>query len=124
MKPNAELVQAIDDLDATRKQMRQLMSDQPANWKTDYAKLRPVFQEQTARSIGLTDAWLRQKGDQALLAKYREMVNHASARLAAHQARYPVLVLDGNNPDYIASFKEVNTNFDRILAFVREAMRS
>lgn len=123
MKPSAELLQSIEQLDATREQLRRLSVGQPEGWKTDYARLRPVFQQQTAAAIGLTDAWLRQKGDEELHARYRELVGHASARLATHQARWPVLVLDGNNPDYVASMKEVNENFDGVLKFVRDALR-
>lgn len=124
MKPDPKLLQSLEQLDVTREQFRRLPIKQPANWKTDYARLRPVLQEQTTKAIGLTEIWLRQKGDAALLTQYRKLLDHATAQLSSHQARWPVLVLDVNDPSYIASMKEVIAKFDLVLDLVKQSMRT
>lgn len=51
------------------------------------------------------------------------MVERANTKLAEHQARYPVFVLDGTDPAYVASMREVNANLDEILAYVESKTR-
>lgn len=114
-----EVIASLDDVEQTRTALKSLARQRPENWSTDYARRRATLREKVGLLIQRSEDYFRQQGDGAQAEEFARLVTEFKSTLEKHQARWPVLMIDQDKPDYVASMDKVEASNTQVSRFLR-----
>ena len=116
MKGKGELLRAVDDLEAALRQSAGLLEG-----LDDHRMQGIAFRRQIADKVALIGSLGGQAFDENGQAGFRGEFSKLRSAMAYHQARWPIVSIDPENPQYVESvqsLREANRNF---ISWVRSA---
>ena len=114
---------AMREVEETRREITGIMRRHEEGWKAQYGRLRPVLDDRIAKLSREGEAWLRGNGAPGQLAEFVGLLAGARSATSHHQAKWPVLVISPDSPDYLASVKTIDDAFARTVEFVNRLPR-
>lgn len=112
------LTAAIEELEATRAKLKDLLRNSPDKWKTEFGRLRPVLDQKREAVAREGDEWLRVHGTAAQREELARLVDATTRSTQQHQARWPLLVIKSVDPEYLASVKTIEADYENLAQFV------
>ncbi len=97
---------ALDDLQQNSAAMQALRTTCPEDWRKRYVALRRKAQMAIQSIADAGEACFRTGICRHLETDYRNALNGMRARIAMHQAEWPVVVVDPNDPAYRESVSQ------------------
>ena len=117
------LRRAMDEVEQTRREQARLTREHPEQWKADFGRLRPVLDGKIDALSREGEAWFRGHGDAARRDEFEGLVKAAKRALSGHQARWPVLIITRDSPEYLASVQAVEASFAELAGFINRLPR-
>lgn len=119
MSSSRDVLDALKAVEETRSTLRSLALNKPDDWVKQYATLRASLGKKMDRLVACGNAWFRECGDAAGGEKFAELVAASKTAMEKHQARWPVVVIDHNNPEYVGSMAKVDACTADFAKFIR-----
>lgn len=123
MTTSRELLDALEAVEDTRNRLKSLAQTKPEGWVKDYAVLRATLREKMGTLVASGQAWFRAGGDDASGQEFARLVEASKSAMERHQARWPVVVIDHDNPQYVESMATVDNCTNEVGRFVRAKVR-
>lgn len=115
---------AMRDVENTRRELIAVMRRHDDGWKAAYGRLRPVLDDRVERLTREATAWLELHGQPGQKDEFLRLLAELRSTTAHHQAKWPVLVIRPDDPEYLASVKKTDDAFAAVGAFVNRLPRS
>ena len=115
----ADIEDALDRLAYAHDQLNSLSASEGAEWKKDYLKWRRELQEQIT-SLCQADANLTLSDDDKRL--FRESFSKFRSVTALHQADWPVVSIDRQDPNYRHSADNVGQAYQNFMTVMRRLL--
>lgn len=112
-----EVLDALKQIEQARDELRSLATTKPEGWKKSYALARHGLHDAVDKLGALGRRWF-ETSDRGNAAAFEQVMEAARAKINQHQARYPVLTIDKQGPDYQASMLEVDQKFRAVISFL------
>jgi len=110
------LRQKLDRFGNIGEEFGRLVQSQPEGWRRNHIAIRRDLQA-TIADLGATGRRiLAERGDPAKLREFENLHAHYRRVVSLHQADWPVVIIDPENPDYLRSREEAS---DAYLEFVK-----
>ncbi len=113
---------AMRQLEGVRNELMQLVRNQPEGWKAAYGRLRPTLDDRIDQLDRVGDKLL-QRASPEQRDGLATLVQRFRKAIARHQAKWPVLVINSNNPDYVVSNAQVDETFAELVSFINRLPR-
>lgn len=101
------LEDSLGEVERVLATMAQLRGSRPEGWRKAYVALRRASQAAVQQSADAAEACFRAGLGCANEAEFRSALNGMRSTVAYHQASWPVVVVDLDNPEYRAALQEV-----------------
>jgi hypothetical protein len=115
-----EALGAVDELARIEDQIWLLAKQREANWKREYVALRRALQTQILRLAQIDPGQVGMTDDQA--RAFRTSINALRAAAALHQANWPVIIMDHDDPEYQRSAETIRTRSQQFRDFMRSVL--
>jgi hypothetical protein len=119
MSSSLDVLDALKAVEETRSALKNLAQSKPDDWVKQYALLRASLGEKMGRLSASGSAWFRERRDTAGDEKFSELLAASKTAMERHQARWPVVVIDHNNPEYLNSMAKVDACTTDVGRFIR-----
>ena len=123
MASSREFLDALEAVEDTRSKLKNLALTKPETWVKDYAVLRASLREKMATLVSTGQAWFREARDEAAAQEFARLLEASKTAMERHQARWPVVVIDHDNPQYVESMATVDSCTNEVGRFVRAKVR-
>jgi hypothetical protein len=97
------LSQALDRLEEVQAGFAEITGRTDERWRHDMITQRRLLSAQVAEVGRLADPWIAARNDAETTRAYRERFSRMRSAAALHQAAWPVVSLDPENPEYRSS---------------------
>lgn len=112
------VVEAIAQVERSRRAIARLSATKPDGWKSDYAQMRPAIYEQLADAVAIAEQFFARTSNREGRDRFTQLVNDAKQTWTRHQARWPVQLIDGLNPEYQDSVRKIDKCFSELVSYV------
>ncbi|MCX7285948.1 MAG: hypothetical protein NTX28_18245 [Novosphingobium sp.] len=103
------LVAVLDEMDRVASKLRHIVEDRPEDWEDDYATYRRQLGLCFTEMVKLAENDLGMRKEDARVL--RTTFDFCRAKLARHQARYPIESLVLHEREFIESFNQIHAGF-------------
>lgn len=123
MATSREFLDALEAVEETRNSLKSLALTKPEGWVKDYAVRRASLREKMGTLVAAGQAWFRGARDEAAAQEFAGLLEASKSAMERHQARWPVVVIDHDNPQYVESMATVDNCTTEVARFVRAKVR-
>jgi hypothetical protein len=116
----ADIEDALDKLEKVHLQLESLSTGAEPGWQKEYLQSRRMLQEQINR-LCQADAELKLSGEDS--RRFRDAFSKFRTATALHQADWPVVGIDRQDPGYSQSASHVRQAYQNFMTVMRALMR-